>query len=223
MGIVLCYFPDVYSFYLTLFVVISTGCSVLDKFSRCRRRARRVLIEMLRCGRSRNLLKVWRLREGEWSLLLQRQSTKKIFNAFWLLTEMAQAWFRSSFRLVIRSRVCRACLLTNSELHRTSRVEWIDCQCSAPSHLYSNDLNFTTRVSVVLEIHNILAFNCEKVSMWVLHVAVPPNGLVIYCGTIMTEEGKEKKVNIDFEPFRPINTSLYLCDNKFHTEVMTRT
>lgn len=27
------------------------------------------------------------------------------------------------------------------------------------------------------------------------------------------------QVNIDFEPFKPINTSLYLCDNKFHTEV----
>lgn len=52
-----------------------------------------------------------------------------------------------------------------------------------------------------------------------LHFAVPPNGLVVYCGTIVTEEGKEKKVNIDFEPFKPINTSLYLCDNKFHTEV----
>lgn len=25
-------------------------------------------------------------------------------------------------------------------------------------------------------------------------------------------------MNIDFEPFKPINTSLYLCDNKFHTE-----
>lgn len=50
---------------------------------------------------------------------------------------------------------------------------------------------------------------------------VPPNGLVVYCGTIVTEEGKEKKVNIDFEPFKPINTSLYLCDNKFHTEVRT--
>ena len=35
----------------------------------------------------------------------------------------------------------------------------------------------------------------------------------------LADEGKEKKVNIDFEPFRPINTSLYLCDNKFHTEV----
>jgi peptide chain release factor subunit 1 len=28
------------------------------------------------------------------------------------------------------------------------------------------------------------------------------------------------KVNIDFEPFKPINTSLYLCDNKFHTEAL---
>lgn len=43
-------------------------------------------------------------------------------------------------------------------------------------------------------------------------------GLVIYCGTVITEDGKERKVNIDFEPFKPINTSLYLCDNKFHTE-----
>ena len=54
-----------------------------------------------------------------------------------------------------------------------------------------------------------------------LYTRVPPNGLVVYCGTIVTEEGKEKKVNIDFEPFKPINTSLYLCDNKFHTEALT--
>ncbi|KAG7359014.1 peptide chain release factor 1 [Nitzschia inconspicua] len=51
-----------------------------------------------------------------------------------------------------------------------------------------------------------------------LYNKCPPNGLVIYCGTVITEDGKERKVNIDFEPFRPINTSLYLCDNKFHTE-----
>ena len=37
----------------------------------------------------------------------------------------------------------------------------------------------------------------------------------------MTDEGKEKKVTIDFEPFKPINTSLYLCDNKFHTEALS--
>ena len=51
--------------------------------------------------------------------------------------------------------------------------------------------------------------------------SVPTNGLVIYCGTILTDENKEKKVNIDFEPFKCINTSLYLCDNKFHTEALT--
>jgi len=54
-----------------------------------------------------------------------------------------------------------------------------------------------------------------------LYNKVPTNGLVIYCGEIMTEDGKEKKVNIDFEPFKPINASLYLCDNKFHTEALS--
>jgi len=54
-----------------------------------------------------------------------------------------------------------------------------------------------------------------------LYSKVPPNGLVAYCGTILTDEGKEKKVNMDFEPFKPINTSLYLCDNKFHTEALS--
>lgn len=53
-----------------------------------------------------------------------------------------------------------------------------------------------------------------------LYSKVPANGLVVYCGTIVTDDGKEKKVNIDFEPFKPINTSLYLCDNKFHTEAL---
>jgi len=51
-----------------------------------------------------------------------------------------------------------------------------------------------------------------------LYSKCPANGLVLYCGTVITEDGKERKVNIDFEPFKPINTSLYLCDNKFHTE-----
>jgi len=50
-----------------------------------------------------------------------------------------------------------------------------------------------------------------------LYTRTPPNGLVLYCGTVVDDEGKEKKMTVDFEPFKPINTSLYLCDNKFHT------
>ncbi|KAI3655912.1 hypothetical protein MP638_005775 [Amoeboaphelidium occidentale] len=55
-----------------------------------------------------------------------------------------------------------------------------------------------------------------------LYTRVPDNGLVLYTGTIVTDEGKEKKITIDFEPFKPINTSLYLCDNKFHTEALAQ-
>eukprot|EP00211_Chloroparvula_japonica_P002620 CAMPEP_0119133156 /NCGR_PEP_ID=MMETSP1310-20130426/13137_1 /TAXON_ID=464262 /ORGANISM="Genus nov. species nov., Strain RCC2339" /LENGTH=437 /DNA_ID=CAMNT_0007123835 /DNA_START=95 /DNA_END=1408 /DNA_ORIENTATION=+ len=53
-----------------------------------------------------------------------------------------------------------------------------------------------------------------------LYNKTPENGLAIFCGTIITEEGKERKEMFDIEPFKPINTSLYLCDNKFHTEAL---
>lgn len=49
----------------------------------------------------------------------------------------------------------------------------------------------------------------------------PENGLVLYCGEMVTEDGKVKKVTYDIEPYKPINTTLYLCDNKFHTEVLS--
>ncbi|KAJ7193438.1 peptide chain release factor eRF aRF subunit 1 [Mycena pura] len=54
-----------------------------------------------------------------------------------------------------------------------------------------------------------------------LYRRVPPNGLVIFVGTIITDEGKERKVCIDFEPHKPVNRSIYLCDNKFHTESLS--
>lgn len=53
-----------------------------------------------------------------------------------------------------------------------------------------------------------------------LYTRIPPNGLCIFCGTVLTEEGKERMVNIDIEPFRPINTTLYMCDNKFHIKAL---
>lgn len=39
-----------------------------------------------------------------------------------------------------------------------------------------------------------------------LYNRVPPNGLVLFVGTVLTDEGKEKKVSFDFEPHKPINT-----------------
>ena len=50
-----------------------------------------------------------------------------------------------------------------------------------------------------------------------LYSKVPENGLVIYSGTIATEDNREKHITLDFEPFRPINTSVYHCGSQFDT------
>lgn len=49
---------------------------------------------------------------------------------------------------------------------------------------------------------------------------MPDTGLVLYCGTVLTEDGKEKKLSMDIVPHKPINTSLYMCDSRFHTEAL---
>lgn len=50
---------------------------------------------------------------------------------------------------------------------------------------------------------------------------IPNNGLLIYCGEVFAEDGKtEKKLCVDFEPIKPINTSLYKCSNQFDTTAL---
>jgi peptide chain release factor subunit 1 len=52
-----------------------------------------------------------------------------------------------------------------------------------------------------------------------LYPRTPDNGLVIYCGTVFSEDGRsEKKYTIDFEPFKSINRSLYYCGERFDVE-----
>ena len=61
---------------------------------------------------------------------------------------------------------------------------------------------------------NALTSAIEKLR---LYNRTPKNGLVIYCGLVQMPQGGEKMIKIDLEPFKPINTSLYRCDNIFHT------
>ncbi|EKD00315.1 translation release factor [Trichosporon asahii var. asahii CBS 8904] len=53
-----------------------------------------------------------------------------------------------------------------------------------------------------------------------LYNRVPDNGLCVFVGTVLNEEGKEKKISFALEPFKPINTSLYMCDSRFHVEAL---
>lgn len=46
----------------------------------------------------------------------------------------------------------------------------------------------------------------------------PPNGLGIFVGTVVNDQNKEKKISVGIEPIKPINTSLYMCDSKFHVD-----
>lgn len=50
----------------------------------------------------------------------------------------------------------------------------------------------------------------------------PGNGLLLYSGTVLTADNKEKKITLDVEPFKAVSRSLYLCDNRFHTEELHR-
>jgi peptide chain release factor subunit 1 len=47
---------------------------------------------------------------------------------------------------------------------------------------------------------------------------LPSNGLILYSGEVILEDGKEKRLTLDIEPFKPVSKSLYRCDNKFNTE-----
>lgn len=51
---------------------------------------------------------------------------------------------------------------------------------------------------------------------------IPNNGLGLFVGEILNSEGKIKKVSHAIEPIKPINTSLYMCDSKFHIEELLK-
>jgi peptide chain release factor subunit 1 len=93
-------------------------------------------------------------------------------------------------------------------------------QISRVSKMLGDELGTATNIKSRVNRLSVLTAITSVQQRLKLYNRVPPNGLVIYCGTVKTADNKDKKVSIDFEPFKPINTSLYLCDNKFHTEAL---
>ncbi len=56
-----------------------------------------------------------------------------------------------------------------------------------------------------------------------LYQRAPDNGLILFCGRIMDEGStSEKKLVCDFEPFKPVNLSIYYCDSKFYLEELKK-
>lgn len=146
--------------------------------------------------------------------------------SFRMHAALERPWFLWSFHPRTRLRGTAKCW-------RTSMVcRALQCRCAQACRLTplsGTASNIKSRVNRL----SVLAAITSTQQKLKLYTRVPTNGLVhifllffslfkvIYCGTVLTEEGKEKKVNIDFEPHKPVNTSLYLCDSRFHTEVCT--
>ncbi|EFN59039.1 hypothetical protein CHLNCDRAFT_29482 [Chlorella variabilis] len=113
--------------------------------------------------------------------------------------------------------------LDNARGNGTSMISLImppKSQVAQTSAMLANEYGTASNIKSRVNRQSVLAAITSAQQRLKLYTRVPPNGLVVYTGTVMTDDGKEKKMNIDFEPFKPINTSLYLCDNKFHTEAL---
>ena len=82
---------------------------------------------------------------------------------------------------------------------------------------YSTAVNIKSRVNRLSVMSAIVSVQ-QKLK---LYSKVPDNGLILYGGTFLDEQNKEKKLTYDIIPFKAINTSLYLCDNKFHTDILS--
>jgi len=95
-------------------------------------------------------------------------------------------------------------------------------QVAAISKLLQEEQGTATNIKSRVNRLSVLSAIASARERLKLYNKIPNHGLVIYCGTVITEEGKEKKLSYHFEPFKPINNKLYLCDNKFHVEPLAK-
>jgi len=82
---------------------------------------------------------------------------------------------------------------------------------------YSTAVNIKSRVNRLSVLSAIVSVQ-QRLK---IYSRVPENGLILYGGIILDEQNKEKKLVYDIKPFKAINTSLYMCDNKFHTDILS--
>ena len=96
-------------------------------------------------------------------------------------------------------------------------------QISRVSKMLNDEIGTATHIKSRVNRQSVLGAITSTMQRLKLYNRVPTNGLVIYCGSVVTAEGKEKKINIDFEPFKPINTSLYLYTATTHPHIPLHT
>ena len=91
-------------------------------------------------------------------------------------------------------------------------------QISQFSKMLVDEVGKATNIKSRVTRQNVIDALTSTMEKLRLYNKTPSNGLVIFCGLVQIPTGGEKMIKIDLEPFKPINTSLYRCDNIFHTD-----
>jgi peptide chain release factor subunit 1 len=83
---------------------------------------------------------------------------------------------------------------------------------------------YSTASNIKSRVNRLAVLNCLTSVKQILKTlkSLPKNGYIIFVGEVLdsTLSGadKIKKIKIEFTPPKPLTKSLYMCDNKFHTE-----
>lgn len=93
-------------------------------------------------------------------------------------------------------------------------------QIARAQQLLADEYGTATNIKSRVNRQSVLGAIASAQQRLKLYSSVPRNGLVLFTGTVLQDDNKEKLVNIDFEPFKPINTTLYRCDSVFHPECL---
>jgi len=108
----------------------------------------------------------------------------------------------SMISLIIPPKVRRSPVFA----HPLTSVHPLQDQISRASAMLTQEYGTASNIKSRVNRLSVLAAITSTQQRLKLYNRVPPNGLVLFVGTILTDEGKEKKVSFDFEPHKPINT-----------------
>lgn len=91
---------------------------------------------------------------------------------------------------------------------------------SKVSKMLSDELATASNIKSRINRSSVLSAITSVQQKLKYYTKTPNNGLIIYCGTFIDENNKEKKILIEIEPLKPLNSSFYICDSKFHTNIL---
>lgn len=89
-------------------------------------------------------------------------------------------------------------------------------QLSKTTKLLTDEYGTATNIKSRVNRLSVLGAITSAQTKLKTYTKTPKNGLAIYVGIILLDGNKEKKISYGIEPVKPINTSLYMCDSKFH-------